>query len=193
MHQCSVFCPALAQNVAYPVQHSLRGGEVIALLVLLKLHIGRCFVQRHPHRVGKQRIGQRLQAGFTGDLALGAALLLVGQVQIFQVLFGGGLLQGGAQFGRQLALFVNAFQHGLAPLSQLAQVTQPVLKFTQLNVVQAAGSLFAVTGNKRHGCAAVQQLHCRFDLVVLYFDFEGDLANDGLHGDLMWSACGCAN
>ncbi len=41
-------------------------------------------------RVGEQRIGQRLEARFARDLRFGAALRLVGRVEVFQLDLGAG-------------------------------------------------------------------------------------------------------
>ena len=44
LHQCSVFGPALAQNIAHTIQHGLHGGEVIPDFVLFKLDVSRGLV-----------------------------------------------------------------------------------------------------------------------------------------------------
>jgi hypothetical protein len=106
---------------------------------------------------------------------------LKGRYKVFQVLLGGGKFNRRAQLGRELALLFNAFEHGFAALFELAQVTQPVFEFAQLDVVQPAGGLLAVARDKGHGGAAVEQLHGRLDLVFLDFDFCRDLADDFLH------------
>jgi hypothetical protein len=63
---------------------------------------------------------------------------LVGQVQVFQLLLGGRGLDGGAQLGRELALFLDALEHRRAAVFQLAQVAQTGLQLAQLDVVQAS-------------------------------------------------------
>jgi hypothetical protein len=68
------------------------------------LRLGR----RVQRGVGKQLVGQRLDAKLARNLALGAALLLEGQVQVFQLLLGGRGGNGGAQRVGELALLVNA-------------------------------------------------------------------------------------
>ena len=109
--------------------------------------------------VGKQHVGQWLQAGLAGDQALGAPLLFKGQVKVFQLLLGGCRINGRTQRGRELALLIDGRQHGRTAVFQFAQVAQPGLQRTQRDVVQALGGLFAVTGNEGHGGATVQQLH----------------------------------
>ena len=96
-------------------------------------------------------------------------------------MLGGGCVNGGTQLGRELALLFNAFEHGVAALFELAQVAQSVFKFAQLNVVQPAGDFFAVAGDKRNGGTTIQQLHCRAHLLLVDFDFCGDLPDDFLH------------
>ena len=132
-------------------------------------------------RVGKQLVGQRLQPRFAGHHALGAALGLEGQVQVFQLLFGGRGVDGGQQFGRHLALLGDAFDHGGAAVFQLAQIAQARLQLAQLDVVQAAGHFFAVTGDEGDGGAAIEQFHGGLDLLRADTDFSGQLGQDFLH------------
>ena len=136
-------------------------------------------------RVGEQHVGQRLDARFARDLALGAALGLVRQVQVFQFLLGRRGLDGGAKLGRQLALLVDALEHRFAPVLEFAQVAQPVFQLAQLDVVQAAGGLLAVAGDEGDGGAAVEQVDRGLDLVFLDPDFGSDLPDDFLHAVLL--------
>ncbi|CPL31136.1 Uncharacterised protein [Bordetella pertussis] len=75
-------------------------------------------------RIGQDGVGQRLEAGFAGDLGARAALGLVGRVQVFQALLG--LSRGDflLQFGRQLALLRDGLQDRAAALFEFAQVAQ---------------------------------------------------------------------
>ena len=186
LHQRRVFGPALAEDVAHAVQHGGHGGEVFAALAFFGLHkrLGRLL--RVERGVGKQLVGQRLDAEFARNLALGAALGLVGQVQVFQLLLGGRGLDGGAQLGRELALFFNAFEDGGAALVQLAQIAQARFQLAQLGIVQAVGGLFAVTGDERHGGAAVQQVDGRLHLTGLHANFTGNLFNNGKSHKLLY-------
>jgi hypothetical protein len=90
----------------------------------------------------------------------------------------GAAVDGGAQRGRELALFVDALEHRGAAVFQLAQVAQAGFQLTQLDVVQALGGLLAVAGDERHRGAAVQQFNGGIDLRRPNLQLGGDLQND---------------
>ena len=116
LHQRGVFSPALGEDVAHAIEHGGHRGEVFAALAFFGFHEelgGFLWVKRG---IAPQLIGQRLDAEFARDHALGAALGLVGQVQVFQLLLGRRGLDRDAQLGRQLALLLDAFQDGGAAL-----------------------------------------------------------------------------
>ncbi|MNJ65492.1 hypothetical protein D3C77_615070 [compost metagenome] len=102
-------------------------------------------------RVVQQAIGQLAQAGFQGDLTLGAALLLVRQVQVFEAGLGIGQFDFAGQLRGQLALLFDAGKDADTPVVQLAQVAQALFQVAQLGVIQATGDFFPVTGDKRYG------------------------------------------
>ena len=104
------------------------------------------------------------------------------QVQVFEFLLGRRELDGGAQLWRQLALFVDALEHGGTAVFQLTQVAQTRFQFAQLDIVQPVSGFFAIASDKRHGCPAIEKLDCSFDLVFADLDFGGELTNDFLHG-----------
>ena len=58
------------------------------------VHVLRRFLLRIERGIGEERIGQRLQPGLARNLRARAALGLVGQIDIFQRLLGGGCLDG---------------------------------------------------------------------------------------------------
>ncbi len=74
-------------------------------------------------RIVVQGVGQRLQSGLAGDLRLGAAFLLVGQIEIFEALLGFGVFDRRAQRRRQLALLIDTGEDGRTTLFQLTQIT----------------------------------------------------------------------
>ena len=130
--------------------------------------------------IGEQRVGQRLQTRLARRHRLGAALGLVGQVDVLQA----GLRLGGAdlllQHRIELALLADLLQDGAAPLLQLAQVAQALLQRAQLDVVERAGGLLAVAGDERHGGAAVEEVDGRVDLVGPDAELVGDALLDGV-------------
>jgi hypothetical protein len=131
--------------------------------------------------IGPQSIRQRLDAGLAGHLAFGAALEFVGQVQVFERLLGEGHFDGRIQCGGEFALLGNGFAHHLAPLRQLAQVFQALGQFTQLDVVQAAGDLFAVAGDEGHRGTFIEQRHRRADLLWPGPNVGGQLVQNLFH------------
>ncbi len=132
--------------------------------------------------VGQQGVGQGLETRFASDLGLGAALLLVGQVEVFQALLGvGGLDQPGQLVG-QLALLVDGGEHRGAALLQLAQVAQTLVELAQLGVVEPAGHLLAIAGNEGHGRPAVEQLQRGRDLLWTNGKLLGEARDDAFGG-----------
>ena len=141
------------------------------------------FFFRRQVRVLQQRQRQRLDAGFAGDLRLGAAFLLVGQVEVFEALLGFGILDLGFEFRRQLALFLDAGQHADPALFEIAQVDQALFEIAQLGVVQFAGDFLAIAGDEGHGGAFVEQLDGGRDLRRTDAEFNGNAVFDGCeHG-----------
>ncbi len=107
--------------------------------------------------IGEQGRRQSVQTGLEGDLRLGAALLLVRQIQILETLLGVRGFNRGAQRRGELALFLDALKNGRTPLVHLAQINQPLLQIAQLRIVEAAGGFLAIARNERHRGASIQQ------------------------------------
>ena len=142
-------------------------------------------LDRDAAGVRKQPVGQWFQPRLAGQFPFCAPLLPERKVQVLQLLLGGGILQGLAQCGRQLALLFDRLDHGQAPLLQFAQVDKPRVQRAQRDVVQAIGGLLAVTRDKWHGRTAVEQSDCSLDLGFAYAQFCRDALRDGLH-ILVW-------
>ncbi|MNO47635.1 hypothetical protein D3C76_379530 [compost metagenome] len=129
------------------------------------LHIGHAFFRvdetcgfgfRAQGRVVEQAVGQLAEAGFQGDLALGAALLLVRQVQVFETGLGVGELDVAFKLRGQLALLFDAGEDADAPFVEFSQVAQALFQMTQLRIVEAAGHFFPVTGDEGNGRAFIE-------------------------------------
>src|SRR5689334_8695890 len=122
----------------------------------------------------EEGIGERLQTLLAGDLGAGAALRLVGEVEILQLLLAGGGADGGLQLVGQLALLADALQDGVAALGQLQEVLAALEEGLELQIFQAAGGLLAVTGDEGHGGALGEQRSGGFDLARPAADLRGD-------------------
>ena len=110
LQQRRIFRETFHQDLARAIQRCLCVGYAGVVAVGSgegRLQILRGFIFRIERGIGEQRVGQFRQAGFGGNLRLGAALRLVRQVQVFQtrlVFRMGDRIQ---QFRRHLALFVD--------------------------------------------------------------------------------------
>eukprot|EP01132_Coremiostelium_polycephalum_P019837 gene19837-biopygen10937 len=111
---------------------------------------------RGQGRVVEQTVGQLAEAGFQGDLALGAALLLVREVQVFEAGLGVGELDVAFQLRGQLALLFNAGEDADTPFVEFSQVAQALFQMPQLDIIEAAGDFFTVTGDEGHCGAFIQ-------------------------------------
>ena len=78
-------------------EHGLHIGEA-----LLSVDKTGGFAFRIQLGIAEQRIGQLAETGFQGDLALGAALLLVGQVEVFEAGLGVGEVDLALELGVSL-------------------------------------------------------------------------------------------
>ncbi|MGY2938817.1 hypothetical protein ACVWZ6_008419 [Bradyrhizobium sp. GM6.1] len=158
--QVGVFVEALDQDGAGAIE--CRSGIGNALLGIdegfsdhLRIVVG----------LGHELKGERLEPGFLGDLGLGAALRLKRQIDVFEARLAVGSENGGLQRGIELALLADRFEDGLAAVLELAQVTQALLQRAQLCVVERTGRFLAVAGDEGNRGAAVEQRHCRLDLL----------------------------
>jgi hypothetical protein len=146
--------------------------------------------------IGEDGIGQRLQPVLARDHRLGAALGLVGQIDVLKLRLGLGTCDGFRQNLGQLALILDRIQDRLAPRLHLAQIGQAIRQGAQLGVVEAAGHLLAVAGDEGDGGALIQQLDRGADLLGPGADLGCDGAGDaggglgrGVQGRLLsaWS------
>ena len=140
------------QNVTRAIQHRL---DIRKPGLSVKVIFG--FRFRRQCRIVIQCIGQWLQTGFARNLGPRATFGFVWQIQIFKRCFGRRLTNLPFQCRGQFFLLGDTLQNDGTAILQLTQIQQPFLQFTQLYVVQSASHLFAVTGDKWHRCAVIQQ------------------------------------
>ena len=132
-------------------------------------------------RLGQQQQRQGLQPLLTGGSGAGAPLLLIGAVQILYLRQRGGVVDGGGQLLRQLALPVDGGLHLLPPRLQIPQIAQPVLQLPQGGVVHGAVLLLAVAGNEGDGVALIQQGDDVFHGLLGLVQLLGQYLGNGLH------------
>ncbi len=141
-------------------------------------HIGRDVAfgkdRRFPGAVGENGIGERPEAAFAGDLGAGAALRLVGQIEVFELRLGRGACDLAHQLVGHLALPGDRFDDRGAAGFQLAQIDQPLGESAQLRVVQPARHFLAVAGDEGNGRALVEQFDRSLGLIRPGIDFGGD-------------------
>ena len=153
---------ALEQDGAGTLQRRVHRGDA-----LLGINKGLRRLLRIALGVGEQGLGQGLQAGFTGDLGLGAPLGLVGQIKVLKPRLGLSREDLAAERIVELALALDAREDGRAPLLQLAQVAQALVERAQLRVVEGARGLLAVARDEGDRGAAVEQVDGSLDLPLL--------------------------
>ena len=137
---------------------------------------GICFHQR-------QQLRQRRKALLPGHGGTGAALLLVGPVQILHLRQRGGVFDGGGQLVGELALPIDGGQHLLPALGQITQVAQAILQLPQGGVVHRAVEFLAVAGNEGDGVALVQKGDDVFHVAQGLVQLPGQQLGDSRHRD----------
>ena len=110
------------------------------------------------HFLRHHRVGERPESFFACHLRPRAALLLVWQIEVFELLELCRALDGGAKLRRQLALLVDFLRDFLLPLREAAQVVEPLCERPQLLVLERSRRLLAVARDERHRIAVVEEL-----------------------------------
>ena len=129
--QLGILGKPLHQNVAGAIQGSL---GIFHAGFFVQVALGSGF--RIESRIIIEGVSQRLQTRLAGNLGLGPALGLVGQVKIFQTVLGVGVLDGGLELVGQLALLLNALEDSGTTVFQFPQIAQTFFQVPQLAVIQ---------------------------------------------------------
>ena len=137
--------------------------------------------RRAVRGLGEEQLGQRLQPLFAGHGGAGAALLLIGAVEILHLRQGGGGVDGGGELLRQLALALDGGLDLLPPLVQIAQVLQPVGQGAQGGIVHGPVELLAVAGDEGDGVALVNEAHHVLHVGLAPAQLPGQYLNDCVH------------
>ena len=131
--------------------------------VCLRQHLRRV----HFQRLRENCVRQRLEALFLRDGRAGAALGLVGPVEVLDLSQRRRLVDGLRQLLRQLFLRGDGGLDLLAPLGKIAQILEPCFERPKRCVVHCAVLLLAVAGDERNGVAFVQKGNDVFNIFLL--------------------------
>src|SRR5439155_4709632 len=141
------------------------GGRINHSLVRFDISEG------HLHRVlvgpREKRLCQRLETRFARDLRLRPPLWAIGQIEILEPRLAVRRVNRMLERGVEFSLLIDAVEDSGATLVQLAQIPQPLLERTQLDVIKRSGRLLPVAGNKGHGRSAVKQRDGGSDLLTI--------------------------
>ena len=173
-----VVADGLGDDVAGPLEGVGQG-----LHPLLRIHVGRSRRQgvRAVRPLGEEELRQGLQSPLPGHSGTGAALGLVGAVQVLHLRQGHGGGDSGGEGLRQLALGLNGRADLLPPLLQAAQVLEALLQGAQGGVVHGAVELLAVAGDKGDGVALVQKVHHILYMLHALVQLPGEHLNNRFH------------
>ena len=135
----------------------------------------------------EEELRQRLQPLLSCHGGPGTAFLLIGTVEVLHLGQSGGGVDGGGEFLRQFALFLDGAFDLLPPLVQIAKVVQPVGQVPEDRVVHGPVHLLAVPGNEGDGVALIQKGHHIVYIILRLAQFASQKFDDLLHED---SPCG---
>ena len=138
---------------------------------LLRVDVILCKNGRILTVLGEDSLRQRCQALLPGHGATGAALLLVGPVQILHLGHGGRIVDSGGQLLCQLALIFDGTLYLVTALLEVPQIGQPGLQIAQGGVVHGTVHFLPVPGNKGNGVALVDQGHHIFNILQFLAQF----------------------
>ena len=179
--QRGVLGEALGQDVA-------GAGERLLHVRHLVGDIGRGQRLGRRPAVGEDRLGQRPQPLLPRDSRPGAALGLVGQIEVLEHRLARRRGDARLELGRELLLLADRAEDRRPPGLELAQVGEPVGEAAQLGIVEPAGRLLAVARDEGNRGACIEERRGGRYLVGPCADFGGDGLGDApvgidCHGD----------
>ena len=146
--------------------------------LFIQIGFGGLFRNGAVGRLGVKEQGKGFEALFFGNGCSGAALLLVGAVEIFQSGKRFRLVNGGGKFLRHLSLLGNGIDDRFAALVQIAQILQAFVQGAQGGVIHGAVHLLAVSCDKGDGVALIEQLNHIVDIGLVEAELLSELEID---------------
>ena len=160
--QRRVIADGFGDDIPRAGQGAFRIGHILFIIYIGR---GQRFQRALEGLLQKQCLRKAVQTALTGDGRARAALGTEGAVDILQFGQRGRGGQCCAQLVRQHLLLGKRLFYFHPALIQTAQVFQPLGQLAQQLIIQRACGLLAVTGDKGHGVACVQQLDHRANLL----------------------------
>ena len=137
---------------------------------------GDCFTKRIQRSVRQKSVGERFETRFLRNGRARAALALIGRIEVFELLLGLGVQKAFLQGVIELALSLNCGKDCLATIIKLSEIHQTLFERPQLRIRESAGHFLAVAGNKRNGCAFVEESDGSFHLRRTRRNFFGNMS-----------------
>ena len=176
--QGGVVADLLGHNVRRPGQSLLgRLYPLVRVYVLCRL----CQRVRTVRSLGKEHLGQRRQPLLPGNRRPGAALLLIGPVQVLHLRQCGGFVNGAGKLLREFSLGLNGGFHSLPPLLQAPQIAQALFQGPQGRIIHGTVKLLTVAGNEGNRISLVQQPHHIFHILRFLIQFLCNTLYDRVH------------
>ena len=172
----SVVRQGLGDDVVDSLESVLDGRDT---LLLVQIVFRKCC--RVTAVLGKDRLGQGLQALFPGDGTAGPPLLLVGAVQVLNLRQSGGGVNGVCQVFREFSLVFDGLLYLIPAFMEIPEVAQPGFQGPEGGVVHGAVHFFAVPGDKGNGVALVHEVHHILNIFLLLAQFLGQDFYNRLH------------
>ena len=159
----------VGKHLGHDVVGALQGvRRRLHTLLRVDIVLRRQFRRRTIFLLGQQQQRQRLQPLLPRRRGTGAALLLIGTVEILHLRQRSGTVDGGGQLLRQLPLLLDGLLHRLPALGQIPQVLEPFLQRAQSGVIHGAVQLLAVAGDKGDGISLIQQADNVFHMLRVF-------------------------
>ena len=172
--------------VAEQLRHDVGGprqGVLRRLYALFGVDIPGGFLRRvrAVRPLGEEPLRQGGQTLLPGHGGPGAALLLIGAVQVLHLRQGGGGVDGLGELFGEPALLVDGFFHRLPPLLEAPEVLEPLLQIAEGGVVHGSVVLLAVAGDEGDGVALVQKVHHILYMLRALVQLPGEHLNNRFH------------
>ena len=132
-----------------------------------------------------EQLRQRLKPLLAGGGRAGAALLLIGAVEILHLRERRGRVNGGGELRRELALSVDGLFDLLTALVKTAQIRQAIRELSEGCVVHGAVLLLAVAGDEGDGVALVEQGDDIFHIRLRTPQLAGENFRNGGHRSIL--------